>query len=265
MIGLILLAVCISASTAVSVETKSVVVTTSMLECAVREAVPGSEGIEIVRLLPPSACPGHFDLSPRVLPELRAAVLVLRHDYQDFLDRKLTDMGASNVSMIEIPTAGSPLIPSNYTDLVKQVRTWFVSAFPGAGNEPGGEQQAVVARTNDLSRKMKNSAGKWQGKPVIAAVNQKEFLEWLGFTVAGVLERPEDTSPRDIEKLLSVKAEIIVANYQEGMQGAMSLGKRMNIPVAVLSNFPGVDGYGEDYYQLLEENIRKLEEAWRKR
>lgn len=72
---------------------KSIVVTTSMLESAASEVLPVSQRIDIVRLLSPSSCPGHFDLSPRIVPTLHSAVMVVRHDYQDVLEQKMESIG----------------------------------------------------------------------------------------------------------------------------------------------------------------------------
>jgi len=244
---------------------RTLVVTTSMLECAAREILPESGDIEIFRLLPPSSCPGHFDISPRVIPMLRSAVLVLRHDYQKVLDGKLSDMGAGDISTMAVATEGTPLRPSNYLTLVKRIGAELERAFPDIRETVSRKCSEVEVRVEKLSAAIGKTAAPWRGTPIIVAEHQREFCEWLGFETAGVLKRPEDTSPRDVERLLSVKAEMVVANLQEGVQGAFSLGDRMNIPVAVLSNFPGVEGYGKDYYQLVESNVKRLEEAWRKR
>jgi len=244
---------------------RTLVVTTSMLECAAREILPESGDIGIFRLLPPSSCPGHFDISPRVIPMLRSAVLVLRHDYQKVLDGKLSDMGAGDISTVAVATEGTPLRPSNYLTLVERIGYELERAFPDIRDSVRVRFSEVGLRVERLSAAVRKTAAPWQGTPVIVAEHQREFCEWLGFETAGVLKRPEDTSPRDVEKLLSTKAEMVIANLQEGVQGALSLGDRMNIPVAVLSNFPGVEGYGKDYYQLVESNVKRLEEAWRKR
>ena len=84
----LLLVFVVTGSTSRTEQKKPIVVTTSMLECAAREVIPPAQGFDIVRILPPSACPGHFDLSPRVVPLIRSAVIVVRHDYQDMLEKK---------------------------------------------------------------------------------------------------------------------------------------------------------------------------------
>lgn len=241
---------------------KSIVVTTSMLESAASEVLPVSRRIDIVRLLSPSSCPGHFDLSPRIVPTLHSAVMVVRHDYQDVLEQKMESIGVKNVSALKISTAGSPLIPLNYYEMVEQIGLLLSENYPGHREEIARSEEKVKNRTDDLTQMIRKHAESWTGKPVIAAVNVKEFCEWLGFDVAGVIKRPEDTTPGDLEQLMKIKADMVVGNLQEGLQGAKFLGEKMKIPVAVLSNFPGADGYGLNYYQLMEENLKRLDEAW---
>ena len=241
---------------------KSIVVTTSMLESAAREVLPVSRKIDIVRLLPPSSCPGHFDLSPQIIPTLRSAVMVVRHDYQDVLEQKMESIGAKNVSALKISTAGSPLIPLNYYEMVEQIGLLLSENYPGNIKEISRAETEVKHRIDTLTKTIRKHAEPWTGKPVIAAVNVKEFCEWLGFDVAGVIKRPEDTTPGDLEQLMKIKADMVVGNLQEGLQGAIFMGEKMKIPVAVLSNFPGADGYGLNYYQLMEENLKRLDAAW---
>jgi len=233
-----------------------------MLESAAREVIPASQEIDVIRLLPPLSCPGHFDLSPRFVPVLHSAVMVLRHDYQDVLEQKIAQIGVEDISTLKISTTGSPLIPSNYYDLVEQIGFELSGKYPAYSQEISNAEKQVKQKTNTLTEKMKRHKEDWSGTPVIVAVHVRDFCEWLGFEIAGVIKRPEDITPHDLEHLMSVRADMVVANLQEGMKGAISLGEKLGLPVAVLSNFPGVEDYGESYYQLAEENMKRLNEAW---
>jgi len=248
-----------------SQDSKTIVVSTSMLESAACEIIPKSQKIKIVRLLPPSSCPGHFDLSPRIIPVLRSAVVVVRHDYQVILDEKIANMSTGDISLLEISTTGSPLIPHNYYVLTEQIGTIVSERYAKISDEITAAQKQAKTRTDFLAETMKNRAETWKGTPIIAAVHMKEFCEWLGFEVVGIIKRSEDTSPQDIKELMSLQVDMIVANLQEGTQGAFSLGEKLFVPVAVLSNFPGVDGYGETYYEFADNNIKRLENAWQMR
>ncbi|MCE5250883.1 zinc ABC transporter substrate-binding protein [bacterium] len=244
---------------------RSVVVSTSMLEAAAREVIPGSAPVEVVSILPPSSCPGHFDLSPRVIPLLKGAAMVIRHDYQSILDEKIARLGGEVRGMNIIETTGSPLIPEHYFRLTEHVAELLVTLLPDRAPEINASLEGVGARTEKLGAEARKTAEQWHGAPVIAATNAVELCTWLGFDVVGVLKRPEDTTPQDFEKLIGLDAVFIVGNYQEGTQSALSLGEKMKAPVAVISNFPGAEGYGKTYEELFSENLRRIQAAWQKR
>jgi len=240
----------------------SVVVTTTMLECAAREVTQGQQGIRIVRLLPPGACPGHFDLSPRALPSLRAAVAVIRHDFQQVLDEKLAQLGASRISTVAVSTPGSFLVPANYLQLLRQTAVVLAESFPERRAAFLQSVEAARARLTDLADRLRECAPTWQGAPIIVSQHQKQFSEWLGLKPLAVLPRPEDMAPRDLRQLLDTPAAMIVSNLQSDQRAALSLGRRTGLPVAVFSSFPNAPGYGTGYDQLLEQNVRRLAQAW---
>jgi zinc transport system substrate-binding protein len=240
-----------------------VVVTTSMLESAVRAIEPSKDKIAVERIISPGSCPGHFDLSPRIVPTLKNASLVIRHDYQGVLESKIAGLGVRNVPSIAIETPGSLLIPSHYAALIERIASALPEILPG---ECGSVQKAVEQarnRSSALESSMRERIAPWRGRPVVASINQKELCEWLGFRVVGILERPEDVSPQDMENLASCGAELVIGNLQEGTEAVLSLGRRMKVPVAVLSNFPGAPGYGSGYDQLIDENMKRIVDAWR--
>ena len=173
-------------------------------------------------------------------------------------------IGAGNVSSLKISTTGTTLIPFNYYELAEQIGYILSKRYPGISEEISEAQKQVKSKTDFLTKTINKRVETWENTPIIAAVHVKEFCDWLGFDVVGVIKRPEDTSPQDLEQLMNVKADMIVANIQEGMKGAVSLGEKLHVPVAVLSNFPGVESYGETYYDLIDENLRRLEKVWRK-
>ena len=241
---------------------KTIVVTTSMLEHAVREIIPASAAIETIRLIPPASCPGHFDLSPRVVPVLRNAAIVVRHDYQAALEKKISNLGSGDIKTIALSTPGSLLIPGNYQQFAGEVASVFMLEFPGYRDEFLTAAESIRKRTELMAEDIQKRSEAWSGHTVITAVIQKNFCEWLGFSIAGVIKRPENTSPRDLEKLLATNPAIIIANLQEGTQAAISLGEKLHVPVAILSNFPDVEGYGNGYSALIGANMERIEKAW---
>ena len=262
--ALAVFALCMRPAPAVS-QNRSVVVSTSMLESAVREIMPADAPLDVASILPPSACPGHFDLSPRVLPLLKSAAVVIRHDYQGVLDDKIMQLGGNVQGMHLVVTTGSPLIPHHYYLLAESMSSLLATLLPCRSAEITAAVSALESRMSGLASNAESKKAAWRGTTVIAATNAIEFCEWLGFTVAGELKRPEDTTPQDFANLVKLDADMIVANLQEGTDSALSLGKRMNLPVAVISNFPGADSFGETYDDLFSGNLESVRAAWLKR
>jgi len=77
--------------------------------------------------------------------------------------------------------------------------------------------------------------------------------------------RPEDVTPRDLEQLLQHRPALVVGNLQEGVESAAAVADRLEVPLVIFSNFPGADGYGQGYDQLLQKNLDRLDEAWSSR
>lgn len=241
----------------------SVVVTTSMLGSAIDELGPAAAELEVVRLLPPGSCPGQFDLSPRELPALRSAVVIIRHEYQEVLESKLHDLGVDDARVVVASGGGSLLVPAHYAALVGRVAEVLEQVVPRIAPDVAAAAADVSARLQTVEREVRDRRSPWRGARVIAADQQAEFSRWLGLEVVGEMGRTEDTSPRELERLLQLHPALVVANLQEGAQAAANVAGRLGVPVAVLSNFPGVDGYGSSYEELLRSNLERLDAAWK--
>lgn len=243
----------------------SVVVTTSMLGSAVEELGPAAAGLEVVRLLPPGACPGHFDLSPRALPALRSASVIVRHPYQGVLESKLRDLGVSDARVVVAGPGDSLLVPAHYAALVAEVADVVEQETGRRAPELDAAVASVRRRMTDLEGEIRRRPSPWRGAKVIASSMQAEFSRWLGLDVVGELGRTEDVAPRELEGLLQLHPDLVVANLQEGAQAATGLAQRLGVPVAVLSNFPDAEGYGTGYEELVRSDLQRLDAAWNAR
>ncbi|MCK5242079.1 zinc ABC transporter substrate-binding protein [bacterium] len=245
---------------------RHIVVTTSMLKCAAAEIVNHSSGdIEIVMILPPGACPGHFDLKPDILLKMRRAATVIRHGYQAELENKLKQLGADKVKLITVETPGSLVIPDNYEKLIDQITDVLCREYPDKKQELVNNKQTSLNKIKKIKKEIMEECYLWKDQPVIAAFHQKQFAVYLGLEVVGVLKRAEEMTPLDLKKLMRTKAAMIIGNYQSGAESAKALSKRMNLPVAILSNFPDTQGYGQGYEKLVRGNIEKINQAWKKK
>lgn len=254
-----------SVSIGFAADPPSVVVTTSMLEQAVHELGDAAAGVEVVRLIPPGSCPGHFDLSPRTVPSLRSADAIVRHRYQGFLESQIVDLGVEDATVVVADVEGSLLVPINYAGLVREVADILAELLPGRGQHLTHGADEASLRLADLEGEIRDRPAPWRGAPVIASFQHAGFSRWLGLDVVAEIGRPEDVTPRDLESLMQHRPAVVIGNLQEGLQSAATLAKRMSVPLAVFSNFPGAAGYGDGYDELLRSNLERLDEAWANR
>jgi zinc transport system substrate-binding protein len=239
----------------------TVVVTTSMLSAAVSELVAPDAPVDIIRLVPPGSCPGHFDLTPRVVPELRRASVIVRHDYQQFLEERLADLGVDG-RVVVASTPGSLLIPEHYLQLVAQVQPALKDVLPVSDQRLEDAAGEVAARVQRSARRATAAPQPWSGRPVVASAMQAELCRWLGMNVVAELPRGEDLPPRRLGELMALEPDAVIANLQEGTRAAEVLAERLGCPLVVLSSFPDVDGYGSGWDELFAANLERLAAAW---
>lgn len=249
-------------SAADMVKQQSIVVTTSMLACAVNDVIPQDKTFHIISILPPGACPGHFDLKPDVLPHLQQAALVIRHDYQADLENKIKQISEESVHVNAIQLPGSLLIPDQYSQLTEKITNVLIECYPRQEKKILKKKKECHKKIENVKQLISNNNVSWKEQPVIAAVRQNQFASYLGLNVIGILKRTEEMTPLDMKKLMQAEATMIIGNYQSGPDAAEALGKRMHLPVAILSNFPDTTGYGKGYQELIEHNIEKINQAW---
>lgn len=249
---------------------KSVVVTTTMLESAVWEAT--GDRVRPERLIPPGNCPGHFDLKPLMLKEIKNSDLFICHDYQRGIKDKVEALGG-DLDIMVVAEKGSYLVPSNYWNMVEQIEfklnpSTGVGDVPGAESDSDSEGRDIPDRMETSVRLLRTAAAEngWRGASVLAAAMQADFCRWLGFDVAGVIPRSEALTPSKMRDLLRTDAEMVVGNLQSGGDVARIVGQRLDIPVAVISNFPRTAASASKAYEnLLQDNIEELERAWEAR
>lgn len=242
--------------------TPTVVVTTSMLEEAVGEVAPAGT-IRVVSLLPPAACPGHFDPPASALAVLRDADLVLRHPFEAALDGRLRAVGLADDAVVPLKIDGALTVPETYASLVEAAAAALARRFPTLGSDLATHNAAARERIAATATALRERAAPLAGVPVIASALQADLCRYLGLQLVATLPRGEEATPRDLERLLAQRPAFVVANLQEGTGPAAGLADRLGVPLAVLSNFPGAPGYGTGWRGLVDGNVDRLVQAWR--
>jgi len=243
-------------------ESPPVVVTGSAMIAAAVRGLAGDERVEMVELQPPGACPGHFDLSPEQLRRVRSAAVVIHHHYQRQL---ATRLGAAGVKpdFVSLESVGSLCLPEHQRALLGHLATTLDPLLDPASRREMVRRRAKLDEEIDaVAAEIDAAAGQWAGRPVIASEMQREFVERLGMRVVAELRRPEALGPRDWARLRAANAALVIGNLQSDAPAAEALAKQAGLPVAVLSNFPGADGYGTNFAELVRANLGRIAAAW---
>ncbi len=225
----------------------------------------GGEAIETRTLIPPRSCPGHFDLSPGDAVRLSGARLMLRHDFQAYLDRRLTAQNPE-LELEVISTGGQIILPEAYLRGMERLCTVLCGRYPklAATFKANHERAAAkVKKTAALARQMAEQAG-FKDLPILGALKQQGLLRWLGFKVVATFSNsPDDLSVRKLAALLDTartrEIAFVAGNLQSGGETvARTVAGQAGLPVTILSNFPGSEEHNNTYHDLLLDNVSRL-------
>ena len=240
----------------------TIATTTSYLEAAVHDLL--GPDLRILRLAEPGTCPGHFDIRPSQVTELRRCRVLLRFDFQKSLDAKLAGSNTGEPAVAEVSLHGGMGRPESYLDACRQAADHLVRL--GLMARPGADTrlQAIAIRLELWSQNATHRLAQTglPGTPVIASAHQRDFCEWLGLKVVAVF-RPADTaSIREIEEALAAgqlaHVQRVIANLPEGRRTADALAARLGSRVIVFENFPALRDGRISYDDMVSANLEAL-------
>jgi len=241
-----------------------IAVSSSYLGAALRDLL--GEDVSLLVLAEPGMCPGHFDLRPSQVQELRACPILARFDFQNSLDVRLTDGAATQVVAVSVP--GGMCEPASYRDVCRQLADALVARERLSRADADRRLAAVGRRMDQLAAWTceQIDAAKLRDCPVVCSGHQSGFCSALGLSVAATFSSADTAQPRQIDQAVKkgdeARACLIVANRPEGRQLADALGDRLKARVLVFGNFP--DGRSpESFDRLVRDNVTTLIEASR--
>ncbi len=242
-------------------------VSSSYLECAARDLL--GEQVEFVRLAEPGACPGHFDLRPSQITELRDCRALLRFNFQDSLDAKLTNLTGPHRPIVEITLCGGMCEASSYLTACRQLAEAFVAAQLLSREGAAARYNQIAERVNACAAKLQadvKEAG-LQQLPVITSGHQRAFCEALGLHVVGTFRASDASRISEINHLIEVAqaagVKLVVANRPEGRRLADALAERLSVKMVEFGNFPDPRTGETAFDALLAANTRALLDAAR--
>ncbi|MBN2301172.1 MAG: zinc ABC transporter substrate-binding protein [Lentisphaerae bacterium] len=249
---------------ATAVERKILVTCTTTLLSSVVTAVAGQDA-DVHTIVPFGMCPGHFDLTPGEVHKLMNADILLYHGFERFLGDiefyPRTKVVRANVS-------GNWMIPDIHTQAVQRVVSILSETSPRMNIEMSRNADAYNQIIAQKANAAKMRLAKYKGIPVTCSDMNRDLAEWFGFKVVAKFARDEDVSVSALHRIVAqsrkLRARLVIDNKQSGGKMGRTIARELDVPMALLSNFPESDSTETDkypYIRTLDHNCNAILEA----
>ena len=244
------------------------VVTSTSLISTIVERI-GGDSVDVVNIIPPAQCPGHFDVSPGDVQKLADAALFLMHGWQGekFSEELIATADNPDLTVVKINIEGNWMTPAVYHNAIDVISDALVQV--DADNADVYEQASldlitgIVAKGADAQTRL---ADKNLGSiNVMCAEMQMGFVKWAGLNVIQAFGRPDSFTPQVTKELVDKGRQenvtLIIDNLQSGQDAGAGLAEELGCTRIILSNFPGGYDNTETWEKALDYNINLILEA----
>jgi zinc transport system substrate-binding protein len=242
------------------------VVTSISLIAQIVERVGGNL-VDVVNIIPPAQCPGHFDVKPGDIQKLANADLFLLGGWQgEMFSQKLIDSANNpDLTVISLDIPSNPqsnwMVPSvqqEVTDGVaaalSQVDAANSSVYQAWADE---YKNTIVIKEAEIQSRL--AVQNLANINVICSGMQAAFLNWVGLNVVTFYGRPDSLTPQVVKELVDTgKAQnvtLIIDNLQSGQDAGAGLAEELGCARIILSNFPGGFVNTDTWEKAIDKNV----------
>jgi len=249
----------------------NVVTSTSMMAQIVGRV--GGDRVDVVNIIPPAQCPGHFDVRPGDIQKLADADLFLLHGWQGekFSQEIIASANNPNLTVVtlDIQTTENqnwmvPVVQREATDIITAALSQ-VDAENSATYEELATEYKEVITAKETEIKAKLNQVNHPEVNVMCADMQAGFVKWVGFNIITTYGRPDSLTPQVVRELVDTGREsnitLIIDNLQSGKDAGASVAEELGCTRIILSNFPGGFPDTETWEEAIDKNIELIMEA----
>ena len=245
------------------------VVTSTSLIASLVERV-GGDGVDVVNIIPPAQCPGHFDVKPGDIQKLAEADLFLLHGWQGEKFSQDLIASANNPDLVVITI--DVMVDTNDNWMAPPVQQEAVDKITAALCQVDAENRsvyqesateykdAIVAKEAEIEARL-NQAN-LSGVNVMCADMQAGFVEWAGFNIVATYGRPDSLTPQVVRELVDTgRAEnvtLIIDNLQSGQDAGKGVAEELGCRRIIISNFPGGFDNTETWEKAIDRNVELI-------
>ena len=225
-------------------------VTTTSLIARIVERV-GGELVDIVNIIPPSQCPGHFDVSPNDIKKLANARLFLLHGWQGEMFSEELIASADNPDLTTVIIDVKVGENTNWmTPEVQQAAVDKIVAALSQGDSNNSAAYEKVAIEYKSEVQVKGAEVKARlAEEDLASINVMcaeqltGLVRWMGLNIITTYGRPDSLTPEVVKELVDTGREenviLIIDNLQSGQDAGAGLAEELGCKRIIFTNFPG--------------------------
>ena len=244
------------------------VVTSTSLIAAVVEQV-GGDRVDVVNIIPPAQCPGHFDVKPGDIQKLADADLFLLHGWQGELFSESLIASADNpgLTVSRIDIAGNWMTPLTQQEATAKI-TAVLCGMDAEGShiyQKAAEGYKQMISLKDAELKAKLSRLDPAGIKVMCSEQLTGLVKWAGFNVVATYGRPDSLIPQVVRELVDTGREagvtLIIDNLQSGQDAGAGIAEELGLKRIILSNFPGGFDGAVTWEETIDKNVELIAAA----
>jgi len=262
-----------------------VVTSTSMMAQLVEWV--GGDGVEVVNIVPPAQCPGHFDVKPGDIQKLADADLFLLHGWrgEKFAQELIESADNPDLTVITIAVTGKFMKPVAKLELPESLTSDYWMTPPvqleaaemiadalcqvDAGNSAAYQEAAAEYKdeieAKEAEIKAKLAQVNLSDVNVICSGMQAAFVRWAGLNIVATYGRPDSLTPQVVKELIDkgreAKVTLIIDNMHSGKDAGAAVAEELGCQRIILSNFPGGFDNTETWEKAIDRNIELILEA----
>lgn len=237
--------------------------------CDIIKSLRGEDSFDVRTLVPPTMCPGHFDIKPSELAALKQARCILLHNYQVAMPVIQSILNAGEiprgrVRVLDIP--GNWLVPAVQEQAVKRIAAILSEIEPDRAPDFKANAAHRIERVRRAGAEALERLRQPDRKNPAVVCHDKlsGFLKWAGFNVVGEYGADGQLSASRMRTLIdgarAAGVSLVVDNIQGGgLRTGAALARDIGAAHVVLSNFPGGFSDAENWADTLRKNVEILQ------
>jgi zinc transport system substrate-binding protein len=241
-----------------------VVTSTSLLSDIVGRV--GGDKVDIINIIPPAQCPGHFDCKPGDMQKLADADIFFMHGWQgEKFTQELIDSANNDTLVVSVVNVEgnwmTPAVQMTAFDTIAAEMCKVDSVNCNLYQDNVDKNKTTIEnKGNELKAELESyNLGNIN---VLCAEQQAGFVKWTGLNIVGTFGRPDSLTPQVVKDLIDLgKAEnvtLIVDNLQSGQDAGKGVAEELGCKRIILSNFPGGFDNTDTWEKAISHNVELI-------